>query len=106
MSAYREELVQVAAVAVAMLQDDAHGTTAKGRWQAMVDVGQERQRQEEKWGPQHHDRVTWLAILAEEVGELAAEVDREGLAVTEAQVDLLTVLMEAEALARAVLGES
>lgn len=31
----------------------------------------ERDRQDEKWGEQNHDPEWWLAILMEEVGELA-----------------------------------
>jgi len=31
----------------------------------------ERRRQDEKWGEQNHDDLRWLAILTEEVGELA-----------------------------------
>lgn len=34
-------------------------------------VLQERQKQNEKWGEQNHDMMTWLAILHEETGELA-----------------------------------
>lgn len=37
-------------------------------------VGQERSRQDDKWGIQDHDMPTWLAILTEEVGELATAV--------------------------------
>ena len=36
--------------------------------QTIVD---ERQRQDAKWGQQNHDDYRWLAILTEEVGELA-----------------------------------
>ena len=36
---------------------------------AIVD---ERDRQDDKWGLQDHDLPTWLTILTEEVGELAA----------------------------------
>lgn len=32
---------------------------------------EERARQDEKWGPQHHDDGAWLLILAEEIGETA-----------------------------------
>lgn len=39
-----------------------------------VDVARERQRQNEKWGLQHHAPEWWLTILAEEVGELAKEI--------------------------------
>ncbi len=38
------------------------------------DVARERERQDEKWGPQSHSPEWWLAILAEEVGEAAQEV--------------------------------
>lgn len=33
----------------------------------------ELQRQHEKWGEQHHDNMTWSAILTEEVGEAAKD---------------------------------
>ena len=36
-----------------------------------ADVQNERERQDEKWGEQNHDPITWVAILMEEVGELA-----------------------------------
>lgn len=34
----------------------------------------ERKRQYEKWGKQRHDNYRWLAILMEEVGELAQAI--------------------------------
>jgi NTP pyrophosphatase (non-canonical NTP hydrolase) len=34
-------------------------------------IGQERNRQDAKWGPQDHSGAHWLAILMEEVGEVA-----------------------------------
>ena len=34
----------------------------------------ERERQNEKWGEQNHDDYRWLAILTEEVGELAQAI--------------------------------
>jgi NTP pyrophosphatase (non-canonical NTP hydrolase) len=34
-------------------------------------VADERDRQEEKWGHQNHSHLQWLAILAEEFGEVA-----------------------------------
>lgn len=34
----------------------------------------ERQQQDRKWGQQDHDDLYWLAILAEEVGELAQAI--------------------------------
>ncbi len=38
---------------------------------ALVAIAGERQRQDEKWGEQNHEPFVWLAILTEEVGELA-----------------------------------
>ena len=43
----------------------------------MVAVGwirKERQRQQAKWGKQLHSNFIWLAILTEEVGELAQAI--------------------------------
>lgn len=34
----------------------------------------ERERQDKKWGEQNHDDYRWLAILTEEVGELAQAI--------------------------------
>ena len=34
----------------------------------------ERKRQEKIWGEQNHDSYKWLAILTEEVGELAEAI--------------------------------
>lgn len=39
------------------------------------DVLAERDRQDAKWGEQNHHPMQWLAILSEEVGELAKEVN-------------------------------
>jgi hypothetical protein len=71
MKAYRTELIQVAAVAVAMIEDLDTGAASGGDLtnQICVEVWEERERQNEKWGPQHHDIPMWLAILMEEVGE-------------------------------------
>lgn len=38
------------------------------------DVGDERIRQHEQWGEQNHNPSLWLAILTEEVGEVAQAV--------------------------------
>lgn len=35
------------------------------------DIDEERDRQEQKWGSQHHSWPVWAAILAEESGEVA-----------------------------------
>jgi NTP pyrophosphatase (non-canonical NTP hydrolase) len=37
-------------------------------------VSGERRRQDEKWGEQNHTPPVWLAILTEEVGEVAKEI--------------------------------
>jgi len=39
-----------------------------------ADIEQERIRQDEKWGDVDHRGEYWLAILSEEVGEVAREV--------------------------------
>ena len=77
----REELIQVAAVAVAIVEDLDRGTTEIQPYpfepyvkQVLTSVAWERSRQEAKWGPQHHTPEEWLAILAEEVGEAAREI--------------------------------
>ena len=38
---------------------------------AVSDIVAERRRQDAKWGEQNHDPFTYLAVLTEEVGELA-----------------------------------
>lgn len=76
-AALRDELIQIAAVAVAMIQDLDYGTTemtvhttTNARTDAiLIEVEYERHRQEGKWGPQHHDPRAWLTILGEEFGE-------------------------------------
>lgn len=40
----------------------------------LAEVGQERERQQEKWGEQNHDIALWAAILGEEVGEVHKEI--------------------------------
>lgn len=35
-----------------------------------VEIKEERDRQDKKWGIQDHDEFKWLAILGEEVGEV------------------------------------
>lgn len=75
---YREELIQVAAVAVAALQDFDKGSTEdisiRGHTHFCDLIDElffERDRQENKWGPQHHSPEKWMVILMEEVGEAA-----------------------------------
>ena len=40
----------------------------------LIEVSAERKRQDEKWGIQNHGPDGWLAILAEEVGEVARAI--------------------------------
>lgn len=42
--------------------------------QSLLDVIEERIRQDKKWGEQNHNPYIYLAILVEEVGELAQAV--------------------------------
>lgn len=42
--------------------------------QIMANVDAERDRQDEKWGPQNHSPFAWITILAEEFGEAAKAV--------------------------------
>lgn len=39
------------------------------RQDVLLKINNERNRQENKWGPQSHDPNVWLAILGEEFGE-------------------------------------
>jgi NTP pyrophosphatase (non-canonical NTP hydrolase) len=41
---------------------------------ALNEILKERKAQDAKWGEQNHDDKTWLAILVEEVGELAQAI--------------------------------
>ena len=42
------------------------------------EVGEEMNRQEEKWGIQNHDPEYWMVILMEEVGEACHEICGKG----------------------------
>ena len=83
MSAVRDEAVQVAAVALAIVQwiDTGHTpATPMALSVAFASAAEERRRQEDKWGDQQHPIEWWLAILIEEVGELAeAALEDRGL---------------------------
>ena len=71
---YRNELIQVAAVAVAAIQDLDKGSTdcTFGEHHFTLEyIAMERIRQEKKWGTQHHSPEKWFTILGEEVGEVA-----------------------------------
>lgn len=94
--ALEAELIQVAAVAVAIVEDLRYGaaniklvvpgfpvfSTELAPMPRTVDVlnrvYEERDRQHDKWGPQHHHPAIWMAILAEEVGEAADQTPYSG----------------------------
>ncbi len=42
--------------------------------EALISVVKERARQDDLWGEQNNDPVTWLVILMEEVGEIARAI--------------------------------
>lgn len=42
---------------------------------ALINVMEERERQDEKWGEQNHDPAVWISILGEEFGELCQAVN-------------------------------
>lgn len=44
-------------------------------------IEEERERQEEKWGQQHHSSAEWLVILQEEIGEACKEIIQDPLAI-------------------------
>lgn len=85
MSAAREEaeLIQVMAVACASIENMRYGQASAEAWTpddtmqgfAVLDhVFNERVAQDAKWGEQGHSRIEWAMILAEEIGEWAAEL--------------------------------
>lgn len=72
-----EELIQVAAVAVAAVEDLRHGVTDRSKTEdVFTDIHNERVRQDEKWGAQRHNPTFWMGILGEEFGEACQEALR------------------------------
>jgi len=66
---------------VSIAGDSARQTldlAAGGIIEALADVVAERERQDDKWDEQNHEPPVWLAILTEEVGELATAMLRWG----------------------------
>lgn len=84
---YRSELIQVAAVALATVQNLDTGSTERDTIEAVdaemeiVDaVLRERASQERQWGTRNTLPDRWLTILTEEVGEVArAILERDGI---------------------------
>lgn len=125
---HEKELIQVAAVAIASLENERFGQananalvfTEDGSdlvgMQAYIiqdDVIEERLRQEAKFGTDRlHSRVEWAMILAEEIGEWAEEITSDDIhdALDSAEEqdyakDILTMLSEAGQDARLWLQE-
>ena len=74
----RQELIQVAAVAIAIVTDLDEGSTGPFKSGYVFHaVAEERVRQEKKWGPQHHPIAEWLVILGEEYGEACKAANDE-----------------------------
>ncbi len=81
-----DELIQVAAVAVAMLEDDRFGQAHAGMqisidWYQIDDVfgdiAWERAQQDQKFGVgRHFTKLEWAMILAKEIGQWASELNR------------------------------
>ncbi len=82
----RMELIQVAAVAAASLENMDYG---QAQFDALVEVDgvmvyqgpevlrlitKERAAQDGKWSTQEHGRIEWAMILTEEIGEWAEEL--------------------------------
>lgn len=82
MKNYQTELIQVAAVALAAWEDFMAGKAqadSAAMGEALTKVMAERRRQDAKWGNQHHPTGAWLAILLEEVGEVAQAMNEQEL---------------------------
>jgi len=84
----KAELIQVAAVATASLENMLYGQAAfearvgsiQLQGEEVLDlVADERASQDVKWGEQRHSRLEWAMILAEEIGEWAEEVFKGSL---------------------------
>lgn len=60
-------------------------------------IALERRRQDAKWGVQNHDAPYWLAILIEEVGEVAKAIVEGHMA------DLRTELIQVAAVVVAII---
>ncbi len=97
MNAYRDELIQVAAVAVAIVQDLDTGSAKVGLGdldEVMNDVRVERKRQNARFGAQHHTDFGWSGILIEEIGEWAAEVLERATDITAEEFPIYKMLMK------------
>lgn len=58
---------------------------------ALADVAAERRHQDTKWGEQNHTGLYWLAILTEEVGEVAKALITDNAGAAEYRAELVHV---------------
>lgn len=73
------------------------------RQTVMNDVWAERERQNRKWGIQHHAYPYWLTILVEEVGEVAQAMQKGSVAYKSSDAnDLYKELIQVAAVAVAI----
>jgi NTP pyrophosphatase (non-canonical NTP hydrolase) len=69
----------------------------------LVEVGLERMRQDAKWGVQRHSYGAWLAILVEEVGEVAQAMQKGMVSQKDTDADdLFKELIQVAAVASAI----
>lgn len=57
----------------------------------LLEVAEERARQDDKWGQQDHDPNYWMVILMEEVGEAAHEICGKTLNYTNYREEMVQV---------------
>lgn len=60
-------------VELSRLPSERDATAEEIRLFAVKAIGDERDRQDAKWGVQNHDWPTWLAVITEELGETSQE---------------------------------
>ena len=59
--------------------------------EVLEEVMEERKRQDELWGEQNHDDGIWLAILVEEVGEVANDINERSKELREELIQVAAV---------------
>ena len=59
--------------------------------EVLEEVMEERKRQDELWGEQNHEDRIWLAILVEEVGEVANDINERSKELREELIQVAAV---------------
>mgnify|MGYP001616241009 CR=1 FL=1 len=59
--------------------------------EVLEEVREERKRQDELWGEQNHGDGMWLAILVEEVGEVANDINERSKKLREELIQVAAV---------------